>query len=534
VPSLRAVQHLRSLSHAATSRSLSVRASLNALAAALDYGARLVVGFLVNPLLVRGLGDYGYGTWQIMGRLVGYVGAASGRAPQALKWTIASRQSSADLEEKRRYVGSAIAVWFLFLPLLCSLGGLVGWFAPAWLDSPPDYARTIRLAVAVLVVDMLLTSLVALPRAVLEGENLGYKRMGWSALFVIIGGGLTALAVYLGTGLVGVAAAALAATLLMGVFFLQVARANVGWFGVARPSSAGVGRFLGLSGWFLLWRLVMRLMRASDVVVLGMLASVELVTTYSLTKYVPETVIHLVAVVVFGVTPGLGGIIGSGDLGRARRLRAEIMAFTWLVITVVGTTIVLWNQPFLGLWVGPQYNAGPLATLLIVLSVSQFVLIRNDASVIDLTLDLRLKVLLGMLSTTLSLVVAGVLVRVFGAGIVGLCLGYMTGHSVLSLSYPWLVGRALQIPSSYQLRGALRPGLVTILLLGAASSVHGQLGAGGWVGLGTQVAVTAGLVLVVAGYAGLTASQRAALIRRLRRAGGLGAGPSPPLEAQPW
>jgi hypothetical protein len=227
--------------------------------------------------------------------------------------------SLSQLREKRRHVGSAVAVWFLFLPILILFGGLLGWFAPSWLKASVEFSASIRLAAGLLIADLILTILVEMPRSVLEGENLGYKRMGLSTTLVFAGGGLTALALYFKTGLVGVAAATLAATLLTGVLFLQVTRACVPWFGIARPSSENVRRFFGLSGWFLVWNMVMKLMRASDVVVLGTLGSVVSVTSYSLTKYTPEALVSLVAIVVNGVTPGLGGIIGSGNLQKAAR-----------------------------------------------------------------------------------------------------------------------------------------------------------------------------------------------------------------------
>ena len=79
MPSLPNVLDSKLLSKAASNKSLTIKASLNALASALDYGARLVVGFLINPLLVSGLGNYGYGVWQVLGRLIGYIEPASGR-----------------------------------------------------------------------------------------------------------------------------------------------------------------------------------------------------------------------------------------------------------------------------------------------------------------------------------------------------------------------------------------------------------------------------------------------------------------------
>src|SRR6185295_8384546 len=160
--------------------------------------------------------------------------------------------------------------------------------------------------------------------------------------------------------------------------------------------------FLGLSWWYLAWNLVLQLLKAGDVIILGIFGSVELVTHYSLTRYIPETVIGLIAIVVFGITPGLGGVIGKRDFERANRVRNEIMTITWFIVTVFGSTMLLWNQSFVNLWVGKEYYVGKYANLLMTLMISQFVFIRNDANIIDLTLDLRQKVLNGLISAALS------------------------------------------------------------------------------------------------------------------------------------
>ena len=144
------VRNVKTLSKWLSDESLTRRASLNALTVALDYAARLLVGFIISPLLVAGLGDYLYGAWRVLGRLTGYVSAASGRPTQALKWAIASQQASPDTEEKRRSVGSAVVVWLLFLPLLVVLGGLLAWFAPSLLDAPAAFSQSVRLAAGLL------------------------------------------------------------------------------------------------------------------------------------------------------------------------------------------------------------------------------------------------------------------------------------------------------------------------------------------------------------------------------------------------
>ena len=269
---------------------LTQKASLNMLASVLDYTARVAVGLVLNPLLVSRLGDIVYGVYQVLGRLIGHATPAGGRPSQALKWTIAHKQHSIDYDEKRIQVGSALAVWFLFLPVLAVAGGTLAWFAPVLVNVPDDLVLTVRVAAGVLVLDLILTNLLTIPQSVVQGENLGYKRMGLSVLVVLAGGALTAFRRSPGAGLVGVTLSVVATTVLTGVLYVWVARRYVPWFGMSMPVLRTVAVFLRLSGWFLLWNLVVQLMRGSDVVVLGIADSVEPVTVYALARYVLEAI----------------------------------------------------------------------------------------------------------------------------------------------------------------------------------------------------------------------------------------------------
>jgi O-antigen/teichoic acid export membrane protein len=519
---LKVTRNLKVVSGLLSDEGLTKKAYLNALASVLDYAARLLVGFILQPLLVGGLGDYFYGMWQILNRLVGYISPTSGRPAQALKWTLANQQASADYELKRRYVGSTVVIWALFLPLVTVLGGVLAWFAPHWLNTPAEFFWQVRFAAGILVANLAASSLGTLPQSVLSGENLGYKRMGLSVFLVFVGGGLTWLALYLNAGIAGVAAAVLATTLLTGIVFLLIVRTYAPWFGLAWPSFEAARQFLGLSWWFMAWNLIMSLMLGSDVVILGMLNSVESVTSYSLTKYVPETLITIVAIMVFGIIPGLGGIIGSGNLKKAASLRGELMSLTWLIVTVLGVTVLLWNRAFIGLWVGAERYSGPIPALLIQVVVTQLVLIRNDASIIDVTLRLRRKVLMGALSVTLTLVAAGVMVGYCRLGIVGLCLGIIAGRSILSVGYPMMISRFLEVSLSSQLKRVLRPVLVTVLLFALASelsslmSVDTWSGLRGWMSLILSGGVTSSLVLLLTFYVGLSSDQRRNILRRVR------------------
>ena len=137
---------------------------------------------------------------------------------------------------------------------------------------------------------------------------------------------------------------------------------------------------------------------------------------------------------ISGVMPGLGGLVGSREFAKAKSVRMEMMSATWLVTTIGGSLLLVWERSFLGLWVGERYYPGTTAMVLIVVMVLQFALIRNDSNIIDLTLNVRRKVLLGLGSAILCVGLSWFLV-VRGWGIVGLVLAFIVGRSILTLAY---------------------------------------------------------------------------------------------------
>jgi O-antigen/teichoic acid export membrane protein len=323
---------------------LTRRASLNAVQSVLDYVARLAVGLVITPLLVSRLGRELFGVWEMINRLIAYMSAADGRPTEALRLVIATKQAAADPMEHRRAVGSALVVWLLFLPLLAGVGSVLVWISPSVTKVAPALHTTVRLASAALLVSLLIASLSSVPESVLRGMNLGYKRMGFQAGLNVIGGVLTAGAIVAGLGLVGVAGAQVALAAITGLCFWILVKRYVATFGVARPTRHDVRSLLGMSAWIAVGEVIAKVALASDVIVLGMVVSPSVVTTYVLTGYAGRIALGLHAFTTGAAMPGLGGVIGRGEYDRAAGLRQEIMNLTWLFSTAVGATILLWNR----------------------------------------------------------------------------------------------------------------------------------------------------------------------------------------------
>jgi O-antigen/teichoic acid export membrane protein len=507
----------RAVSRVVSDGSLTKKASLNAAASVSEQASRLIAGLIITPILVSELGRTGYGIWQFLRRLIGYANPASGRPGEALKWTIAHEQHSNDLDFKRRAVGNAVAVWLLFLPVMVVIGGVLAWFAPAWLGVSSDSYGTVRLAAGILVVDAILFSLLYLPQAVLQGENLGYKRLGLSVVLVFVSKSLLVVAVLLGTGIAGLAVGAAIATVLWGLTYIWIVRSRVAWFGVARPRWIDVRRFIGLSWWFLVWNLVMTIMLGSDVVVLGVVRGADAVAVYALAKYLPQAIIIAVATAIVAIMPGLGGLIGAGNLARAVRVRRETLGMIWLFTVAAGTTVLLWEASFLDLWSKEARYPGAVAIMTIMVMVLQFSLIRTDANIIDLTLNLRRKVLLGAVAAAISVGLAWLFLSPLDMGLAGLALGFILGRTIQSVSYPLMIGKVLGVEASQQLRGIVRPAIVTTVLFVGASLAGAELHVKSWVLLAASFAISGLIITGLTYFAGLSAESRQLVWHRVRR-----------------
>src|SRR4051812_42365939 len=479
----------------ARERSLTWRASLNLVQSILDYSAKLVVGLVVVPILVTGLGRSLFGVWEMLGRLVGYMESTDGRPTQALRLVVSSQQSLANDQAKRRLVGSALVVWLCFLPLWLVAGALLIWLAPAVTKSPPALHSTVRLACSLMMAAILVAGLASLPESVLRGMNLGYKRMGLQAGLSLAGGVLLAGAVYAGLGLPGVAAAGIVVAGLTGLCFFLLVRGQVSWFGVERPSRGEVRTLLTMSLWIAAGDLVAKLLLASDVLVLGMVLSAGTVTTYVLTGYAARLAVNLYTLAADAAMPGMAGIIGGQSYHRAAMLRRELLAVTSVFVAAAGATILLWNRSFVHLWVGSENYAGTGTNLLLVLVVVQTAFIRCDAYLIDAALQpgRRVRVSLIAAATTLSLTV----LLTWHLGMVGLCLGILSGRATQMVWYPELVRECLARVPELSLAWLVRPLTVMGILFVAASYLGQDLIVDTWLTWAAGVMLTPLIVVAI-------------------------------------
>lgn len=467
---------------------LARNSALNALGTALVYAAYLGATFVSNKVLVGVLGAVAFGLFQVCLRLLSFVTPGEGPVSQALKWIVANRHATSDPQDLKRTVGSALVWWGWLSGGMLVLGVLVSWQAPFFMrDIPAGMEQVVRLTCLVLVLRTIISNGGRVFVAPVQGVNLAYKVAFTDALLVVVRGGLLVAAAVMGLGLLGLAQALLLTALLSVGLYWRLARRWVPWFGVARPTRPDLDRFSGFGGWLLVSNVLYRVLLMSDIVLLGWVAGGARVSVLTFSQYVCNFGVTVVVLAAVAVAPGLGRLLGSGEHARARAVREELLALCWLSTVVVAVGVLLWNGPFVTLWVGAEFFTGHEVNALIVLLFAQTAFIRLDGLVIDVSLDIRRKVAWTAVATVLGVVLAVVLGRTLHLGMAGVLLGMGIGRGVLSLVYPVIAARTL---------GAQRAGMGVAFLRASAVGL-GLMGAAWW--LGTRLPAVGVLVLLGGG-----------------------------------
>ena len=340
------------------STTLTWRATLTLISNSLTQATLLLSQLIITPILLTLLGVDLYGAWIVLQNSLAYVLIVDLRAGATLRFKLGTHQHEDDLVYKRTQVGGALVAWLVTVPLLIFLGLPLIWWAPEITGVPATLSATMRLAMGILVLWMVLNRLVGIPVDILAAHNLEYRAMGLRTLVVLTTSFGMVLAAYWGWGLPGMAMIVMVAGLVEAGVRFVILRRNVPWLGVIFPNRAEVMTFLSFSVWLLLSNLGQALLISSQYVLVGLLFNPALVTIYAITGGISRYLFGAAKLLFDAGDAGVLQIVGEKDFVRLERVRHELHLMTLGFMVFVGATTLLLNESFIGLWVGQQFFGG--------------------------------------------------------------------------------------------------------------------------------------------------------------------------------
>ena len=426
------------------------RAYLNSLTSIIDQIFKQIIGFIVSPFLVKGLGSSIYGVYQIVLELSGYANLADAQSTQVLKWTLAKNREISSDEELRSEITTGLYIVFFILPIILVVGSVLSWFSPMIVKIDPEYEDLIRIASGIIIFSIIIEKFSNFFESILRGMNLGFKGLGIRAGLILLGGIGKIGVIQLGFGLIGLVILQVFLGIFTGIVFYLLVKKNIPWFGFGRTNKEKIFSYTKLSGWFMATKMAGMLLFHSEKILLGFFIGPKLVTVYVLTMFTTSALKGILDSVISGVIPGIGSFFGKGEFEKIQKSRLLINNMVWFIAFSCGTSILLFNNSFLELWVGKGNYAGSIENLLILLVAIQYVLFFTTGNFINVTLDLKTKVYLTGVAAGISIGMASLLVPKYE--ILGLCISILFGRSILSVGFPLILNRKMNLNTTYFIR----------------------------------------------------------------------------------
>jgi O-antigen/teichoic acid export membrane protein len=339
-----------------------------------SYAVTAVVGFLLTPIVVRSLGDTGYGLWTLVLSITGYFGLLDLGIRSSVSRFLARHLALDDDQGVNRTASTAF--------VLLGLGGLVALLATVviatiFLSSfqiEPAYASQARTA---LLLAGLNVSFI-LPLGIFSAVLYASERFDVvSAVSIVAEVTRAALVWWLlshGYGLVALSVLALAITLVQYAAYLVAAKALHPRLGIAfRYVDRTIGsELLGFSLYRFVWIIANQLVFYSDALVIGIFLGASAITPFAIAGTLINYGRQIVFLVIDPFYPPAARMDARSDIAGLQRLLILGTRIALLVALPLCLGFVFLGRQFITLWMKGDHvgSAAILTILTIPLAVS--------------------------------------------------------------------------------------------------------------------------------------------------------------------
>jgi len=337
----------------------------------LQFGAAIVLGLVVTPMVLQQVDPRAYGLWLAVGELLGYLALADIGVFAVLPWTIAEAEGRRDREEIRVFMTNGVALGVALAAVTPASIAAVWFLAPSVLGLTAADRALVGGPLTILVV----ASVVSAPLAAFNAALIGLQDVtfvgGTAVARSVLMAGMTVILLARGWGLYALAIGAAVPTVLFAFLnVFRVARTEPsllgGW---PRPStrhmrrlvSEGVGGWLGGFGW--------RLSAMSNSLVLAATGRADLIAIYACTSKTTQLLLQLAWIVPDSALVGLIQIHGEGRAARRREITDALLKLYLVLAGGVAILVLAVNPAFVRWWVGAEFFGGAALNLLLAASL---------------------------------------------------------------------------------------------------------------------------------------------------------------------
>ena len=392
----------------------------------IGYGANLAVMFFMSPFVVHTLGDTRYGVWSLIMSLTGYLGLVELGTRGGLGRYINYYLGKEDVPRVNGTINTAMFMFagagVLLTVAAVILAAFFGTFFPKVPDELVPRARWVILIIAV---NVWLGFPGASFRQVLHAfDRFDLRNAVDLVVLAIRTGGTVAVLLY-GGGLLELA-------------IVQTASSAVGVVGVygfskrvfpqlrLRPALASVGHFrelFGFSIWAFIGSIAMKLLYATDSIVIAALLGPEHVTFYAIGGMLIIRMRDVLSQATSVLSPQMIKDCAREDYYSLKNLFRKGSTLSMAVSIPILVGFIFFGREFLILWMGPKYAVSYPILLILTLSTFPAVAFVMGGPIYAGFHKVRLAALVTLAQGVINLGLSLAFVMVWNMGIVGVAWG---------------------------------------------------------------------------------------------------------------
>lgn len=333
----------------------------------------LAVGFVLTPLLLRGLGATTYGLWALVGSVVAYGALLEFDIAAALTKYIAEYRAKGQTRDAQALVATALSLYLVLGSVVVLLGALLAVIFPYIFNVPPEQHMQAMWLVFLSGIGVGLAIPCATPTAILRGLHRFEIINLLNVLGTLLSFGAIAAILFFGGSVIAIVIANILLTLLMQIPALWLIRRiapelQIHRLGIRRELMRRVASFS--SSLFVL-NVAGQLQAKTDEIVIGVFLPVVQVTPYAICHRLSDVARMLTDQFLKVLMPLASELHAENDRERLRALYIVSTRVTIASFMPFGCVLAILAAPLLSLWVREMY--APYAPLVVILLLASFI-----------------------------------------------------------------------------------------------------------------------------------------------------------------
>ncbi len=426
--------------------------------------------YFITPFTIHKLGDDGYGTWNLINAITGYLALLALGVPMASVRYFAEHVATGDQEKLNQAIGSCTALYLGLGAIALVVGAGLYFFFSAY-NIPTPYSADARVAFCVIVVFVALGFVGLLPNGILAAHNdfvpRNVVRLWGVVLRLVLTFGLLALQ----ASLTMLALVQLACLLFdFGLCWLLIRKrypatrltlADINW-GMTRSIFA-------FSLYVLVLNAGIRLSFETDSIVIGAFQNVRSIPYFTVANSFVVYLIEFIVAIAAVVMPAATRLKLHGKSAELREVFLKWSKIAFSVTLVVSLFLIVLGPRFIAWWIDPSFEQ-PAGQVLQILMISNLVFLPMRGVALPILMGLGKPGLptigflaAGLVNLGLSILLVGPL------GLAGVALGTAIPNVVFAILVQWQACRELDTPFLGSLRyifaRALLGGIPVLALL---------------------------------------------------------------------